>query len=110
MTSLGFLGAALLHRPSLAVLAQAIIWIGVNSQNGPFWSLPATFLSEDAAAFGIATISSVAFLGGFVGPNVFGRLSDTYHGYTVGLSLLAIMAMTASGLAFRLKHMSVATR
>jgi MFS transporter, ACS family, tartrate transporter len=110
VTSLGFLGAAVLHRPSLAVLAQAIIWIGVNSQNGPFWSLPATFLSEDAAAFGIATISSVAFMGGFVGPNVFGHLSDSYHGYTVGLSLLAILALTASGLAFRLRHMPVARK
>jgi MFS transporter, ACS family, tartrate transporter len=107
LTSLGFLGAALLHQPSLAVLAQAIIWIGINSQNGPFWSLPATFLSEEAAAGGIATISSVAFMGGFIGPNVFGRLIDTYNGYTTGLVLLALTALSASALAFRLRHMPV---
>jgi MFS transporter, ACS family, tartrate transporter len=106
VTCLGFLGTAFLHDPILAIVAQAIVWIGINSQNGPFWSLPGSLLSGTAAAGGIALISSVAFMGGFVGPNVFGPISDASRGYAAGLSLLAVMALTASGLAFRLRYES----
>ena len=106
VTALGFLGAAFLHHPFLAIAAQAIVWIGINSQNGPFWSLPGSLLSGTGAAGGIALISSVAFLGGFVGPNIFGPIKDASGGYTVGLSLLAALALTGSGLAFRLRYAS----
>jgi len=100
--SLGFLGTAFIHSPRLAIAAQAIVWIGINMQNGPFWSLPGSLLSCAAAAGGIALVSSIAFMGGFVGPNVFGPISDASHAYTVGLSLLAALAFTASGIAFSL--------
>jgi ACS family tartrate transporter-like MFS transporter len=99
----GFFGTAFIHNPRLAIAAQAIVWIGINMQNGPFWSLPGSLLSGTAAAGGIALVSSVAFMGGFVGPNVFGPISDASHGYTVGLSLLAALAFTASGIALTLR-------
>ena len=105
----GFLGAAFLHNPRLAIAAQAIVWIGINMQNGPFWSLPGSLTSGTAAAGGIALISSVAFMGGFVGPNVFGPVSDVSHGYRVGLSLLAALAIIASGIAFALRSVSSVT-
>jgi hypothetical protein len=54
-----------------------------------------SLLSGPAASGGIALISSVAFLGGFIRPNVFGPTSDASHGYTVGLSILAALALTA---------------
>jgi len=95
----GFLGTAFLHNPRLAIAAQAVIWIGINIQNGPFWSLPGSLLSGTAAAGGIALISSVAFTGGFVGPSAFGHISDASRGYNVGLTLLAALALTASGIA-----------
>jgi len=97
--AIGFLGTAFIHNPRLAIAAQAIIWIGINMQNGPFWSLPGSLLSGTAAAGGIALISSIAFMGGFVGPNVFGPISDASHGYTIGLSLLAALALIASVIA-----------
>ena len=102
----GFLGAAFIHNPRLAIAAQAIVWIGINMQNGPFWSLPGSLLSGKAAAGGIALVSSVAFLGGFVGPNVFGPISDAFHGYRVGLTLLATLALIASGIAVGLRSIS----
>ena len=95
----GFFGAAFIHNPQLAIVAQAVVWIGINMQNGPFWSLPGSLLSGTAAAGGIALVSSVAFMGGFVGPNVFGPISDASHGYKVGLTLLAALALTASAIA-----------
>lgn len=104
VTCIGFLGTAFLHDPSVAITAQALVWIGINSQNGPFWSLPGSLVTGTAAAGGIALISSVAFLGGFVGPNAFGPISDASHDYGTGLALLAAIALTASGLALRLRY------
>lgn len=101
--ALGFLGTAFLHNPRLAIAAQAVVWIGINIQHGPFWSLPGSLLSGTAAAGGIALISSVAFAGGFIGPNVFGHIIDASHGYTAGLTLLAVMAVMASGIALSLR-------
>ena len=75
-------------------------------QNGPFWSLPGSLLSGTAAAGGIALVSSVAFMGGFLGPNVFGPISDVSHGYTAGLALLAALALVASGIALTLRSTS----
>jgi MFS transporter, ACS family, tartrate transporter len=98
-----FFVTAFIQNQSLAIAAQAVVWIGINMQNGPFWSLPASLLSGSAAAGGIALISSVAFLGGFIGPNVFGPISDASHGYTVGLSILAGLALTASAVAMTLR-------
>jgi len=96
--SFGFIGAAFLHDPRLAILAQAVIWIGINMQNGPFWLLPASLLKGTAAAGGIALVSSAAFIGGFIGPNIFGPMSDASHGDAAGVSLLAALAFTASGI------------
>jgi ACS family tartrate transporter-like MFS transporter len=104
--SLGFLGTAFLHNPRFAIAAQAIVWIGINMQNGPFWSLPGSLLSGTAAAGGIALVRSVAFMGGFLGPNVFGPISDASHGYTAGLAILAALALVASGIALTLRSTS----
>jgi ACS family tartrate transporter-like MFS transporter len=101
--ALGFLGTAFLHNPRLAVAAQAIVWIGINIQHGPFWSMPGSLLSGTAAAGGIALISSVAFAGGFIGPNVFGHIIDASQGYTVGLSLLSALALAASAIALSIR-------
>jgi ACS family tartrate transporter-like MFS transporter len=100
--AIGFFGTAFMPNRGLAIAAQAVVWIGINMQNGPFWSLPGSLLSGTAAAGGIALISSVAFLGGLIGPNIFGPISDVSHGYTVGLSILAALALTASGIALSL--------
>jgi ACS family tartrate transporter-like MFS transporter len=63
--ALDFLERLFLNNPRLAIAAQAIVWIGINMQNGPFWSLPGSLLSGTAAAGGIALVSTVAFMGGF---------------------------------------------
>ena len=78
----------------------------LDMQNGPFWSLPGSLLSGTAAAGGIALVSSVAFMGGFLGPNIFGPISDASHGYAVGLVLLAVLALVASGIALTVRSAS----
>jgi MFS transporter, ACS family, tartrate transporter len=64
------------------------------SSNAPFFSLPNEFLSGASAASGIALVTSVGSLGGFVGPFLVGALAGgagtIYKGLAVaGLSLLS---------------------
>jgi MFS transporter, ACS family, tartrate transporter len=67
---------------------------GIFSFYGPYYSLPCEFLTGFAAASGIALISSVAHLGGFIGPTAVGliiqRTGSLYGGLELaGVSLLA---------------------
>jgi MFS transporter, ACS family, tartrate transporter len=43
---------------------------------GPFWALPCEFLTGFAAASGIALVTSIANLGGFVGPYAVGLIQQ----------------------------------
>jgi len=56
------------------MIAMTIALVGLYCFYGPFWSLPSQFLSEESAAVGLATINSIAMIGGFVGPAVLGYL------------------------------------
>ena len=52
---------------------------------GPFWALPTRVLGGQAAAGGVAIITMVGGIGGFLGPYMTGRLRDLTHGYKAGL-------------------------
>jgi ACS family tartrate transporter-like MFS transporter len=43
---------------------------------GPFWALPCEFLTGFSAASGIALVTSIANLGGFVGPYAVGLIQQ----------------------------------
>ena len=62
-----FLGRAFM--PVMALLCIAAFFIFGCAL---FWSIPPTYLSREAAATGIAVISSLGILGGFVSPSVIG--------------------------------------
>jgi MFS transporter, ACS family, tartrate transporter len=57
-----------------AVTAGNLCWVVT------FWSLPTSFLSGAAAAAGIAWINSIGNLGGYVGPEVIGRIRTATRG------------------------------
>jgi MFS transporter, ACS family, tartrate transporter len=86
-----------------ASATQAIVWIGVNMQNGPFWSLPGSLVSGTAAAGGIALIARLRSSEASSVPIVFGPMSDAFHGYTARLGLLAALALSASAIALALR-------
>jgi ACS family tartrate transporter-like MFS transporter len=52
----------------LSMIMLTVMVIGIDNFYGTFWSLPSGFLTGYAAASGIALISTVANLTGFVGP------------------------------------------
>ena len=90
--------------PALAMVALALAALGIYGTLATFWSLPTAFLSGTAAAAGIALINSFGNLGGFVGPYLVGRLSDTTGSYYTGLLLLATLVLVAGLLTLAVRH------
>jgi sugar phosphate permease len=74
-----------------------------------YWSLPPTYLDSKAAPGGIALISSVGVIGGFVGPTIFGFTKDATGDFAVGIYVVAAI-MIAGGVATILALAKGATR
>jgi len=72
--------------PLLSITLWSIVAMGISSFNGPFWSLPNEFLAGISAASGIALITSVGSLGGFVGPYALGWIRQRTGNLYVGLA------------------------
>jgi len=79
-------------------LALSFAVMSLMSLQGPFWSLPQSYLSGVAAAGGIAFINTIGTgAGGFVGPYLVGVLKTWTGGYSVPMAVLAAApAMTAA--------------
>ncbi|HJW38653.1 MAG TPA: MFS transporter [Candidatus Udaeobacter sp.] len=102
----GFLGCAFLHQPILAVLSLALVPIGHCSAYGPFWSLPARFLTGAPAAAGIALVVTIANVGGFVGPTFMGAMKDRFGTHSPAFMLLGACGIVAALLALRLRQVA----
>jgi MFS transporter, ACS family, tartrate transporter len=66
--------------PALSLAALTAVTAGNLCWVTTFWSLPTSFLSGAAAAAGIAWINSIGNLGGYVGPEVIGRIRTANGG------------------------------
>ncbi len=102
--ALGLAAGAYLHSTAPVVIAFSVAAAGLLSTHGPIWPLPATFLTGSAAAGGIAVMTSVANLGGFLGPYAVGVLRERTGGYQEGLLLLALISLAGAGLALWLRR------
>jgi len=78
-------------------LALTVAVMSLMALQGPFWSLPQSYLGGAAAAGGIALINMLGTgAGGFVGPYVVGVLKNATGGYAVPMAVLSVApAMTA---------------
>jgi MFS transporter, ACS family, tartrate transporter len=79
-----------------ALVGMSIATIGLYGTKGPFWSMPAMFLTGGAAAAGIAWINSLGNLGGFFGPSAVGWARDLTGSYAGGLYCLAGFAFMSA--------------
>jgi MFS transporter, ACS family, tartrate transporter len=70
----------------LSIAIWTFVAMGISGFNGPFWSLPSEFLTGSSAASGIALITSVGSLGGFVGPYALGWISQKTANLYAGLA------------------------
>lgn len=96
--ALGLLGAVLLHGPLLVMVSFCVAAAGIYGALAVFWTFPTQILRGMAAAGGLALLNSFSNLGGFFGPTLMGWLKDLTGTYTLGMSLLSAMLMSA-GLA-----------
>ncbi|GAC1696004.1 MAG: MFS transporter [Gemmatimonadaceae bacterium] len=104
VAALGFVASAwLLRTPALALLALSVAAVGLRAYLGPFWTLPSTFLSREAAAGGIALINSLGNLGGFVGPLLVGVIKGATGSFGGPLLVLALAALGAAVVALWLR-------
>lgn len=84
------------NNPTLSLAAMTLIMAGSLSYATIFWSLPTAFVSGAAAAAAIAFINSVGQLGGYLGPDLVGRVRAANNGDIDGL-LLALAAGAVLG-------------
>lgn len=78
-------GAGLVSNPFAAFVFLILATVGIYCTFGPFWTLPAVFLTGAGAATGIALINSVGNAGGFIGPTLVGFLTQTTGNTNAGL-------------------------
>jgi nitrate/nitrite transporter NarK len=103
VSGLSLIGAAYLGNPVLAAVALTIGMVAFTT-NAIFWTLPAGFLTGTAAAGGLALISSIGNLGGFVGPYAVGWIKDATGDVTLGLVVLAAGPIMAGVVTFLMGH------
>ncbi len=84
--------------PVLVVAAQTLCVAGRWSFIGPFWGLPTSILTGNAAAGGIALINSIGNLGGQAGPLLMSASVSPSGGFSKGLMALAVVVLAAGAL------------
>ncbi len=103
----GFAWVAHAQSTAMVLIAFSVAAIGVFALQGPFWTWLTTMLQGTAAAGGIAIITTVGGLGGFLGPFVTGRLRDATHSFAGGLYGMSVLALLAAGLSLTLGNTHV---
>ena len=92
------LAAAATASPVHAILALSVTAAGITAAQPIVWTFPTTRLGGAAAAGGIALISSVGNLGGFVAPNLRVWAENLFGTPAAGFYALAAAAVAAAGL------------
>jgi MFS transporter, ACS family, tartrate transporter len=101
LMALGWFLCAGTDSGALTVFALTVVAVGINSQYGPFWTLPAARLSGRARAAGIAVTGALGTAGGFVGLFLVGWIRDVTGAYRLAFLILGLMACVAALLALR---------
>jgi MFS transporter, ACS family, tartrate transporter len=91
----GLLLSVSITDPTARVAALAIAVSGTLSFAPVFWTIAPSFLSGAAAAGGLAAISAMGILGGFLTPWFVGYLKDMTGDFRYGLGTVAVFGMVA---------------
>lgn len=86
-----FILAMSLHNPALSIVVLSCAAVGIFASMAIFWTIPPAYLSGSAAATGIALISSIGGIGGFVTNAVVGKLITTTGLLSSGLFYMAAL-------------------
>jgi ACS family tartrate transporter-like MFS transporter len=88
--------AAVAQSNLLVLLSLALGLVGTLAYNGPFFSLPSTFLAGTAAAGGIGFVNTIGSLGRFIGPYGVGLLKESSGGYSSAMAAMATAMMISA--------------
>jgi len=88
-SAVGFFLSSIATQPSIMLIALSIATAGLLSAMPPLWTYPTSMFSGVAAATAIATINSFGVLGGIVGPNIIGFITNTTGSLASGLIVVA---------------------
>jgi len=90
------------HQLAPAMTGITLALIGTIAGRTIFYTLPARFLSGQAAAGGLALINSIGALGGFAGPYLVGYLKDSFGTFSAGMIGLSIVLFVTTLLTLSL--------
>ena len=85
LAGVGMLLLGVHHSPLFSLVLFSVVAIGAYSFLPILFSVPGEFLTGFSAAAGIALVTSVANLGGFVGPYTVGLIRQTTGSFYSGL-------------------------
>ena len=92
------------HSTLLSIALLSLIAAGIYGAAGPFWALPCELLTGFSAASGIALITSIASLGGFVGPYVVGLIQQRTGNVQSSLEVVGIALLVFATLLLLLSE------
>ena len=99
LAGIGMLLLGMPHSPFFSVVLFSVVAIGTYSFLPIFFSVPGEFLTGFSAAAGIALVTSVANLGGFVGPYTVGLIRQTTGSFYSGLICAGVSFLTSASLS-----------
>lgn len=94
----GFLLPLLSDNSGAAIVCLGMISVSYFGASAIIWTIPPAYLSDEAAAAGIAVISSLGQLGALCGPIALGWIKTMTGSLAIGLSIIAAIVM-AGGVA-----------
>ncbi|RHW40081.1 MFS transporter [Lysinibacillus yapensis] len=90
----GIVGCALVSSAPMMVLMLSITSAGLYSISGTFYAFLTFFFSESTAPAGIALVSTLSSLGGFLGPMILGVLNLTQGMFLIaGFLLISLITL-----------------
>lgn len=84
------------HSTALLIIVFTLIGFGTVSYLPAFWALPSAFLTSAAAAAAVGFINCTASIGGFIGPKIFGDLSQRTGSFNTGFCVMVACWVIAS--------------
>ncbi|RWR31243.1 MFS transporter [Sinirhodobacter populi] len=100
VAALAMAGSAWASTPVTQLILLSLTAFCIYSIQAVIWALPGLFLTGASAAVGIATINSLANLGGYIGPFGIGLLKDMTGSLSSGLYFLSAVLLFAVLMAF----------
>ncbi len=109
VAAIGLLGLGLAgHHGLTSMICLTLITSGLLSFISVFWSFPAAILSGTAAAAGIAFINSIGNLGGYIGPEIMGRVRMATDSNELALIALSAVVLLGAVVMLLIRHKALA--